>query len=200
MIGKRRLDRALGMIGAEPRAAEVRVRWRVFQLNPSMPPEGMDRAAYLAAKFGGAARASEIYRAIRSEGSTEGIHFAFERIKRTPNTLKGHGLIRAAEESGFDHAMVERLFCAYFLEGRDIGDGAVLRNLAEEVGLPDADITACLADEADLGILVAEDVGARASGISGVPYFLIDGRYSLAGAVPAEVLVRALQLAGQAVS
>jgi predicted DsbA family dithiol-disulfide isomerase len=200
MIGKRRLERALEMMGPGPTGPEVRVRWRVFQLNPSMPAEGMERAAYLAAKFGGAARAGEIYRVIRSEGSAEGIDFAFERIKRTPNTMKAHALIRAAEETGLDQEMVERLFRAYFLEGQDIGDGAVLRGLAEEVGLSDTDIGACLAAEADHRPLVAEDANARASGISGVPYFLIDGRFSLAGAVPAEVLLRALQLAGQAVS
>lgn len=200
MIGKRRLDRALAMICVGPHGPEVRVRWRVFQLNPSMPTEGMDRSAYLAAKFGGAARAGEIYRAIRNEGTAEGIDFAFERIKRTPNTLKAHALIRAAAQIALDHAMVERLFHAYFLEGRDIGNDPVLRGLAEEVGLPGADITAGLADDADHGALIAEDAGARAGGISGVPFFLIDGRYSLAGAVPSEVLVRALQLAGQAVS
>ena len=200
MIGKRRLDRALESIGTGSHGPEVLVRWRVFQLNPSMPSDGMDRAAYLAAKFGGAARAGEIYRAIRNEGAGEGIRFAYERIKRTPNTLKAHALIGAATASGLDHAMVERLFRAYFLEGLDIGRASVLRSLAEEVGLSGAEIDACLGDHTDHGQLTAEDARARAGGISGVPFFLIDGRYSLAGAVPSEVLIRALQLAGQAVS
>jgi predicted DsbA family dithiol-disulfide isomerase len=196
MIGKRRLDRALEIMGG----VSVEVRWRVFQLNPTMPREGMDRAAYLSAKFGGAARAGEIYRAIRNEGAAEGIDFAFERIARTPNTLRAHALIRAAVSHGLADVMAERLFRAYFLEGRDIGAPPVLEDLAAEVGLPESDISACLADDTDLSALVAEDAGARAAGITGVPYFVIDGRFSLSGAVPPEVLVRALELAGQAVS
>ena len=198
MIGKRRLDRAMDEMRQARPELVPRLRWRVFQLNPTMPADGMDRSAYLAAKFGGADRAGEVYRAIRKEGLAEGIDFAFDRIRRTPNTLKAHALIALA--AGEEHAseMVERLFQAYFLEGLDIGDGAVLEGLAAEVGLARESVETGLGDDAVIDGLQAEDAAARAKSIGGVPHFIIDGRYSLAGAVAPEVLTRAMELAVQA--
>ncbi len=97
MIGKRRLDRAMeGMREATPAFAPS-LRWRVFQLNPTMPADGMDRSVYLTAKFGGVDRAGEVYRAIRREGLAEGISFAFDRNRRTPNTLKAHSMNSLAD-------------------------------------------------------------------------------------------------------
>lgn len=196
MIGKRRLDRALQMAASSHSFCRPGIRWRVFQLNPTMPPKGMDRTAYLNAKFGGAVRAAEVYRNIRKEGAAEDIDFAFDRITRTPNTLKAHALIRIASSQGLADAMVQRLFDAYFLEGLDIGDPSVLADLAAEVGLNED--MAGMFNDADLAArLRAEDAEARGSGISGVPYFVIGGRYALAGAVPPEALIRALELAVQ---
>ena len=131
-IGKRRMEKALelyDMIG------RVTVRWRAFQLNPGMPPDGMERADYLALKFGGGERATQIYEMIREAGEGVDIPFAFDRIKRTPNTIKPHRLIRFAGRSGLDGVVVEALFQSYFLEGQDIGDDAVICEIAEACGL-----------------------------------------------------------------
>ena len=129
-IGKKRLERAL----AERPEIPVSTSWRAFQLNPDMPPEGMERSAYLAAKFGGQGHAQRIYGAITAAGAAEGIPFAFDRIRRTPNTVDAHRLIRFASRSGRGGETVEALFRAYFTEGRDIGDRAVLADVAQETG------------------------------------------------------------------
>ena len=194
MIGKRRLDRALVMAKKARPKASPELRWRVFQLNPTMPSEGMDRAAYLAAKFGGAQRAHEVYDAIHREGQLEGIEFAFDRIRRTPNTLAAHGLIRLAQSNGHSASLVERLFKAYFIEGLDIGDDSILMEIAKSSGLGTDQVQSYLAGGRASDSLRAEDAAARASGITGVPFFIINGQYSVSGAVAPEVLLRALEL------
>ena len=115
-IGKRRLERAL----AERPQAELQIGWRPFQLNPDMPPGGMDRKAYLERKFGGVEGARRSYAPIREAGAGEGIDFAFDRMERTPNTVNSHRLIHRAAEAGRQDAVVEAVFRAYFLDGGDI--------------------------------------------------------------------------------
>ena len=197
MIGKRRLDRALAMAKQVRPEASPELHWRVFQLNPTMPREGMDRAAYLAAKFGGAHRAHEVYDVIHREGQSEGIEFAFDRIRRTPNTLAAHGLIRLAQSNGHASSLVERLFKAYFIEGLDIGDDSVLLEIATSTGLDTDQLQSFFAGDRALDSLRAEDAVARASGVTGVPFFIINGQYSISGAVAPEVLLRALELASE---
>jgi predicted DsbA family dithiol-disulfide isomerase len=114
-IGKRRLERALELYDLTGR---VTVRWRAFQLNPGMPPDGMERADYLALKFGGGERATQIYKMIREAGEGVDIPFAFDRIKRTPNTINAHRLIRFAGRSGLDGEVVEALFQSYYRRHR----------------------------------------------------------------------------------
>ncbi len=194
MIGKRRLDRALATAKKARPEAGPELRWRVFQLNPTMPREGMDRSAYLAAKFGGPQRAHEVYDVIHREGRLEGIEFAFDRIRRTPNTLAAHGLIRLAQSNGHSASLVERLFEAYFIEGRDIGDDCILMEIAESAGLETDQVQSYFAGDRASDSLRAEDAAARASGITGVPFFIINGQYSVSGAVAPEVLLRALEL------
>src|SRR5689334_7059423 len=117
-IGKRRLAQAMAM---RPDIA-FDVQWRPFRLDPTVPKEGVDRRAYLKAKFGDSPRSSAMGDAIRSEGESVGLSFAFEKIAKTPNTLDSHRIIRWAGSAGVQDAVVERLFTAYFLDGRDIGD------------------------------------------------------------------------------
>src|SRR3546814_13222240 len=121
LIGKRRLERAL----VQRPALGATVRWHAFQLNPGMPAEGMDRAAYLAAKFGQKDAAS-VYENIRRIGAEEAIEFRFDLIQRTPNTLLSHRLIRRAGEFGRQTDIVEGLFSASFREGRAVGSREVL--------------------------------------------------------------------------
>lgn len=193
-IGKRRLERALAM---RPNP-EMTIRWRTFQLNPAMAAGGMERRAYLAAKFGGTGRAQRLYQAVGEAGLSEGIPFAFERIERTPNTLDSHRLLRLAATLGRQDETLEALFRAYFVEGRDIGDRGTLESIGAEAGLDRAVVRRFLAGDEESETAMAEDVLARRHGISGVPYFVFNGRYSLSGAQEPEALVQLFDLAREA--
>ena len=184
-IGKRRLEKAIAL---RP-DIEFEIGWRPFQLNPDMPREGADRKSYLEAKFGGPARAKEIYARVAGEGAKEGIAFDFDSIKRTPNTLAAHSLLRWALEDGVQYDVKEKLFQAYFLQGRDIGDAAVLAEIAAEAGMDHAAVLGKLEQGIDAEVIEAEDRMARELGITGVPFFIIERRYGLSGAQPPEVLL-----------
>ena len=196
LIGKRRLEAALKLRPDQP----VQVRWRTFQLNPQMPPEGMDRATYLNLKFGGAENATMIYDRIRGAGADDGIDFNFEGIARTPNTLNSHRLVRWAAGFGKETELVEALFQAYFFRGEDIGAEAVLLQAAESAGLDREAAAAFLETDDLLAEVSEEDRQARALGIDGVPCFIFNGRHALAGAQPPKVLAEMLDIAGQEVS
>jgi predicted DsbA family dithiol-disulfide isomerase len=189
-IGKRRLEKALAL---RP-MPEVRVHWRAFQLNPGMPKEGMERGAYLAAKFGGPEAAQRIYDTVGAAGRRTGVDFAFERIRRTPNTVAAHRLIRFADRFGKQDAVVEALFRAYFQDGRLVGDKDVLAEIAAETGLaPDA-ARDYLAGDEDAEEVLAEDMYARQLGIGGVPCFIVEGRYALSGAQEPEAFLPVFDL------
>ncbi len=190
-IGKRRLERALG----ERPQADLTIRWRAFQLNPDMPAAGMDRERYLELKFGGALNARAIYDQVRAAGDTEAIDFAFESMRRTPNTVDSHRLIRLAGASGRQDAVVEALFRAYFLEGEDIGDVEILVAAGTVAGLDEQELRKFLAGEAEADDVRAEDMAARRAGINGVPCFIFNGRHALSGAQPPEVLFQLFDLA-----
>ncbi|MCH9013208.1 MAG: DsbA family oxidoreductase, partial [Proteobacteria bacterium] len=197
-IGKRRLERAL----AERPQPDLTIHWRAFQLNPDMPAGGMDRSQYLELKFGGASNADAIYDQVRAAGETEGIDFAFERMKRTPNTIDSHRLIRHAANAahqgqGRQDAVVQALFDAYFLRAEDIGDPEVLAAAAAEAGLDADETRAFLASDAEAEAVRAEDKSARQAGISGVPCFIFNGQHALAGAHAPEVLFQLFDLANQ---
>jgi predicted DsbA family dithiol-disulfide isomerase len=188
-IGKRRLERAL----AERPGLDLRVSWRAFQLNPDMPREGMERGAYLGAKFGGAEGARVVYARVAAAGLEEGIAFEFDAIRRTPSTLDSHRLIAlAAQRGGRQDAVVEGLFRAYFMEGRDIGDPVVLGDVAAAAGLDCTQVATLLEGEAGIGAVRMEDAAAREGGISGVPLFVFDRQYAVSGAQAPEVILRVL--------
>lgn len=182
-IGKRRMERALELYGLNE---DVTVRWRAFQLNPGMPTEGMDRASYLALKFGGDERAAQIYGMIREAGEGVGIPFAFDRIKRTPNTIRAQRLIRFAGRTGQDGEVAEMLFQRYFLEGQDIGDDEVLCKVAEACGLDSGAVRTWLASGEEEEEVRKEHDFAVSLNIDGVPCFIIDNRYAVVGAQEAE--------------
>ena len=198
-IGKRRLEQALQLLGedgAEPQAVEV--VWRPFQLNPQLPREGISRAEYVAAKFGG--RAEQIYARVAGAGRTVGIEFAFDRIARQPNTSAAHQLIDLARDAGVQDAMVETLFRGYFLEGKDLTHAPVLIEMAEQAGLDAARARACLEDDAHRQAIVEQDKDARELGVTGVPFFVFGGQLAVSGAQEAHVLARAFKEAAGTVS
>lgn len=191
-VGKRRLERALRHLGG---AIATKVAWRPFQLNPGMPLEGMDRTAYLEAKFG----SREVYRRLEEQVRTaeEHLEFAFDRITVTPNTLAAHRLIWYAGTQGRQDAMVETLFRFYFVEGRDIGRAETLSEAAGQVGLARHEVEVFLGGNQGLDeVRRAEAVGRRL-GIRAVPCFVINGESIMAGAQPVEVLTDAIAAAGK---
>jgi predicted DsbA family dithiol-disulfide isomerase len=190
-IGKRRFERALDLSGRN----DIAISWRPFQLNPDMPPEGMNRQDYLAAKFGGATQARRIYAAVEQAGAGEGIEFAFDRIQRTPNTLDAHRLIRFATMEGNAAVMVEALFRAYFLDGRDIGTRGELVGIAREAGFEASEASAWLQSERGRDAVLAEDRAARRAGVAGVPCFVVDGGYALSGAQEPEFFLPLFDIA-----
>ena len=190
-IGKRRLERALR---ARPQPGLV-TRWRAFQLNPGMPAAGMDRREYLSAKFGGDAQATRIYDVIRAAGESEGLEFAFDRIQRTPSTLKAHRLVRLAQERGQGSSMIEVLFQAYFTRGEDIGDREILVDAAAGLGFAPEEVRRHIDSAEGLEAVQGEDALARRHGINGVPCYIFNSKFALAGAHEPEVLFQLFDLA-----
>jgi predicted DsbA family dithiol-disulfide isomerase len=193
-IGLVRLDRARAMRPGWP----VRLRWWPFLLNPTLPPEGMDRAAYLRAKFGGDAAARQIYRRIVDSAQDDGIAFAFERMKRTPNTILAQRLILFAEPQGGGEALIRVLFRALFEQGRDIGHLETLLDLAEAAGLERAGAEAFLRSAEGTKDVLAAHQRAERLGVRGVPVFVVDREQAIAGAQPPEVLAGLLDVAAAA--
>jgi len=182
-IGKTHLDRALEAAPDHP----FQVEWHPFQLNPGMPAEGVDRAEYLEAKFGGKAKAVEIYARVEAAAHEAGLEIDFSRIKRMPNTLNAHRLIHWAGLEGRQTAIVAALFRAYWREGRDIGATDTLIDIAAKAGMNPEVTRRLLATDADSEALRARDLHARQRGVTGVPCFIIGNQYVVSGAQPPEV-------------
>jgi len=190
-IGKRQLERALAMRpGLSPQKA-----WRPFQLNPDMPAEGMPADEFFALRFGSAAVVEERRETVAAIGSTVGIDFAFDRIARQPNTLDAHRLIRYALKRGQGDAMVEALFTAHFTAGRDIGDRIALAAIAGENGFDAREAEAFLQRGDETAVILGEDQEARRIGVSGVPCYIFDRQYAVAGAQEPEFFLPLLDRA-----
>lgn len=172
----------------------VELSWRPFLLNPDMPRLGMARSDYMIRKFGAEDRARRLYASITHLGAAEGIMFDFASIRRTPNSVDAHRLVRYAAEFGVADQMVNAIFRAHFVEGVDIGNSEVLSAIGAQHGL---DLAACrqfLATGEGSEHVHAENLHAHRLGINGVPCFLIDGEHAIAGAQEGEVLERLLEL------
>ncbi|WP_414897745.1 DsbA family oxidoreductase [Rhodovulum sp. YEN HP10] len=195
LIGKRLLDAAL----AERPDHPFTIAWQPFQLNPEMPRAGMDRRSYLEAKFGGQTEAVQAYAEIDRHARAAGIALDLGAIARTPNTLDAQRLIHWA---GIEHrqpAVVEALFQAYFIDGRDIGDGAVLADLAASAGLDGALVARLLESDADLDGIRERDAHARSRGVTGAPTFILADTHVLVGAQPTALWLQVIaELVGEA--
>ena len=182
-IGKKRLETAL----ADRPNIEFTINWRAFLLNPSMPPAGMDRQAYLAAKFGHAA--SAIYGRIAMAGLDAGISFAFSRIDRTPDTKPLHKLLIGAGKDSW--ALSEAFYQAYFLDGRDISDSYVQADIFAKMGKTSIydDISENNKSQSRLEQDLAD---SHALGIDGVPFMVFNNAFSIAGAHPSDILLKVI--------
>lgn len=193
-IGKRRLEAALARLSETNPELPVQVRWHPFQLNPDLPAAGISRQKYVETKFGGPRGAHEVYARVGRAGKTAGIDFAFDAIAHQPNTLDAHRLISWGQQrpEGNPDALVERLFRAFFLEGQSIGERAALARLAADAGYDEADARAFLESDEMNSIVADADRRAREMGVSGVPFFIFDGKTAISGAQEPEALLEAI--------
>lgn len=186
-LGKRRLDKALAQLDG----MDVLVRWRPFALDPTIPPEGLDRTDYLTRKFG-ADRLPTLHDPLIEAAARDGVPYNFDAITRTPNTLDAHRLIRWAHTAGLQHEMAERLFMAYWSEGKDVGDRAVLAAEAGAAGINARQIAELLDSDQDVEEVKAEIQHASNIGVTGVPTFIFAQSYALVGAQSPAVLADAI--------
>ncbi|MFO1130627.1 MAG: DsbA family oxidoreductase [Hyphomicrobiales bacterium] len=185
-LGKRRLDAALAALDMD-----VFIRWRPYMLDASIPPEGLDRHEYMLTKFG-AERLKTIHDPLIEAGRELDVPYNFEAITRTPNTLDAHRLIRWAHTVDRQNEVVERLFVAYWSEGKDVGDRDVLAACAGDAGVNARQIRELLDTEQDVEETRAEIQHATNIGVTGVPTFILAQSYALVGAQSPAVLVDAI--------
>jgi len=190
-LGQKRLDIAI----AEAGDVDVLVHWRPFQLDPTIPPEGKDRKRYMIDKFGSEERIRPAQERLQALGEAVGIDFAFDAIKISPNTLDAHRVIRWAGTAGeaVQNRLTRRLFKLYFEEGANIGDHAVLISAARESGMDAALVETLLATDADANAVRGEIETAQRMGVTGVPCFLLEGKYAVMGAQESSVIADAIR-------
>ncbi len=187
-IGKAQLDRALAQRPDHP----FEIEWHPFQLNPDMPKDGMERRSYLEAKFGGKDGALKAYTPVVEHAKAAGLEIEFDKIEKTPNTLDAHRLIHWAGIEGRQTAAVSALFKAYFKEGRDIGSGETLADIADSIGMDAAIVHKLLGTDADIEELTAREAHSREMGVSSVPTFIVGSRHAVPGAQPAELWLKVM--------
>jgi len=191
-IGKRRLTRAMELRPGIP----FDVKWRPYRLDPTLPKSGMDRQAYMRAKFGDdPMKIVEMYKLIAQEGAKEGIEFDFAAITRRPDSLDSHRLIRWAESHGVQDEVVERLFIAYFENGEDIGDIRVLADIADLCGMDGVEVAQMLDSDTDAALVTREDQIAHEMGVTGVPAMIFGGKLAVSGAREPEILLSVIDRA-----
>ena len=193
-LGKANLDRALEAHPDHPFVIE----WHPFQLNPDMPPEGVDKRNYLLKRFGSEAQLQEVHDRFRQIARQNGVQMDPDTPKRIPNTLNAHRLVHWAGLEGRQAFAVAALMCAYWVDGRDIGNLGVLADIAAGIGMDRAVVERLLNSDADLDTVTAREAHARERGVSAVPTFLIANQYVVSGAQPPELWARAIDEMSQA--
>ena len=187
-IGKTNLDKALLQYPDHP----FEIEWHPFQLNPDMPPEGMDRRAYLEGKFGGKEGAARAYAPVAEHAEAAGAPIHLEKMERTPNTIDAHRLIHWAGIENRQSFVVDLLFKAYFVEGRDIGDREVLADIADTAEMDAAVVSKLLAGDADVEMIRERDRHSRAMGVNSVPTFIVAQKHAVPGAQPPDLWVKVI--------
>lgn len=192
-LGKARLEAALKGLPN----VDADIHWRPYQLDPTIPRTGVDRKAYMAAKFGPGPGLAEAHSRLTAFGKELGIVFAFDTILVSPNTMNAHRLIRWAAQAGpgIQNKTVDLLFQAYFEGGKDIGDVAVLTEVAGSAGMDPDIIATLLSTDAEEAGVIGEIAQAKQLGISGVPCFIINQKYAVSGAQTPEILAETISSA-----
>ena len=192
-IGKHRLEKAIALKPDIP----VEVHWRPYFLNDWIPREGISREEYLTTKFGSVERYKGIAQRVGAAAAEEGLVYAADKMKRQPNTIDCHRLIRWAGGIGKAAEMKQRLMDLYFTEGADLTNRAVLVQAASDVGLDPEDVRAALDSDQDVAQVEREAQSAKEAGIEGVPMFIFGGKFAVSGAQSPEYLAEAIARAAQ---
>jgi len=191
-IGKRRLESALA---AFPERENVDVVWHAFELDPSAPRERdatESHAARIAKKYGKSlSEAEKMIQRVTDVAADDGLQFRFD-IARSGNTFDAHRLVRLGAEHGLQGALKERLLAAYFSHGESVGNTEVLQRIGVEAGLDSKEVSELLASDRFAAEVRADEAAAQKIGISGVPFFVMGGKFGVSGAQPAELLLSAL--------
>ena len=181
-IGKKRLENALNKY----KNLVIKQTWRPFQLNPGMPPDGMDRQEYLISKFGSSDAAKTVYENIYEEGVKEGINFNFDLIEVTPNSFNSHRLLALAYNANMQEKVLDDLFESYFLHGKDIGDPNILLQIAIKHNIDAEEFKSYLSDQENIEPLANEEIQAKKMGINSVPTFIVNKQIVINGAQTSE--------------
>ena len=189
-LGKRRLDKALALIPE----IKAEISFRPFFLDPTIPPEGLGRHEYMAAKFG-EERLKAIHDPLIKAGKEDGVPYHFDKITRTPNTMDAHRLLRWAKLDGRQPEIAEALFMAYWNEGRDVGDHQVLADIAAAHGMNRNKVLNALGTDQDKNDVSKETTQAQQMGVTGVPTYIINQKYGVVGAQAAEALAEQIKMA-----
>lgn len=193
-LGKKRLEAALEATGNKTKAE---VRFLPYELNPATPEQGVDHKAHLAAKFGGKHVLDAAHARLAQLGKEVGIDYQFDAIEKTPNTFNAHRILWLAEKEGKGNEAHNAFFKAYFTDGKELGDKKVLTELAVSVGLDKSKVEKLLAgNEGEEEVRQAEEK-AYDMGISGVPFFIFNGKFTVSGAQDVGTFVKALEQASQ---
>jgi predicted DsbA family dithiol-disulfide isomerase len=192
-IGKRRLEAALGQWRAQhPADPEPVVHWLPYQLHPEIPPGGLSRREHIERKHGPAGPSPEKQAHVEALGKSLGLAFAFDKVTVQPNTIDAHRLSGCAQAQGWQDAMVEALFRAYFMEGVDLNDHDALVSLAASVGFDWGQVAVYLGSATDVQTVRRLELEARIAGVDIVPFFIFNGKVTVAGAHDVEVLLEAM--------
>ena len=188
-IGKERLNQALKQLNL----SETIVMNLPFQLNPSMPKNGMDRIDYIKSKFGSIENAKPMYDNMIIQGEQEDLKIKLDKIKKTPNTVKSHLLVDFARKQNVENKVITDLFDAYFSKSKDIGDEQVLISIAKKNNLDLDNVRAYLNEEENIIKINKMDHDAKKMGITGIPFYIFNNQSSISGAQSVEYLVEAIK-------
>lgn len=193
-IGKRNLEAGLAATAADDDAPQVNITFHSFELSPDTPVDfDGDEIDFLAGHKGmPREQVTQMLDNVTNVAKNAGLEYRFDLLKHT-NTVKAHELLHHAKAEGRQHEMEERLMSAYFTEGKHVGRVDDLVELAAEVGLDEDATRDALDNDKYLPAVRQDQAQARAYGIQGVPFFVIDGQYGISGAQPPEAFTNVLR-------
>lgn len=187
-IGKKHLEKALESFDSQP----VEITWHPYQLDPTIPAEGISRDEYFTNKFGSIDRVEQIFERVVGVGEKAGITFNFDKMPKAVNTIPLHKMLHIAREEGTQIELEERFFKAYFTDGIDFSDKEQLITFMTDFGWNREKTESILSNE-EITYHVSQEIKHFQSlGVSGVPFFILNNKYGISGAQPTSVFLDTL--------